>query len=78
MTNTRPLPPTAAELLTEIEESGSGSQRFWAHFWLAMDRLTDEELRRVLMAVGARAIPVRAHLAGLFPFPAAEPFVEAS
>ena len=59
------------ELLAEIEWSGSGSQQFWVRFWLAFRGLSDVDLRRVLLAVGDRAAPVRAQLAGVVPLPSA-------
>jgi hypothetical protein len=60
----------AAELLAEIERTGSGSRVFSVRFWQALDHLSDMELRRVLAAVGGRAAPVRARLANRFPLAA--------
>ena len=58
---------TAAELLAEIERSGSGSRAFWVKFWQAVGSLSDAELRRVLVATGRRAAPERGHLASRYP-----------
>ena len=63
----------AADLLAEIEHSGSGSRAFWVKFWQALASLSDAELRRVLLAVGRRAAPVRGHLASRFPLAASDP-----
>src|SRR5688572_906946 len=49
----------ASQLLAKIERSGRGSSAFWDLFWSVMELLTDEELRRVLVAIGGRAVPVQ-------------------
>jgi hypothetical protein len=71
VTDTRTFASTTAELLAEIERSGSGSERFWVRLFLSIDALTDAELKRVLLAAGDRAAPVRARLAGTTPLPMA-------
>jgi hypothetical protein len=47
------------DLLYEIECSGSGSPTFWTKFLGALDVLSESDLRRLIMAVGNRAVPIR-------------------
>lgn len=46
----------AAQLLEEIERSGSGSAAFWELFWGLFGQLAGDELRRVLTAAGHRSL----------------------
>jgi hypothetical protein len=45
-----------ADLLAEIERSGSGSVAFWELFWSAFHQLSGDEIRRVLTTTGHRSV----------------------
>jgi hypothetical protein len=42
-------------LFAEVERSGSGSRVFWRLFWASLRHLHEEDLERLLPALGTRA-----------------------